>query len=120
MAVYRKHSGGVWAGCGETDDWFLRCGIPLMRFYKEMEKSFNVNKEKELLEMGRKTINVLLKNKNFSDLDLVSNEFSNFWDKLTFVDTALNKKYRKLEKRNRILKFILGILLITNILFVFY
>ena len=27
MSVYRRNQGGIWTGCGETDAWFLRCGI---------------------------------------------------------------------------------------------
>ena len=49
MAVYRKNCGGVWTGANRLPEWFCRCGVPHIKFFIEMEKSFHVSKiyEKE-------------------------------------------------------------------------
>lgn len=117
MSVYRKHSGGVWAGCGETDDWFLHCGITHMRFYKEVEKTFNADKHSALTEMGQATINVLLKHKKFEELQNISDEFSDLWEQFIYspLNNNLSKKNRKLKKKYRISLIILLILLLVVI-----
>ena len=119
MSIYRKHSGGVWNGCGQSDDWFLRYGFPHMCFYREVEKTFNVNREDELVEIGQTTVNALLRNKKFLELENIAKEFPLIWDKLTCTDIKSDKKYRKLIKRNRRLKFILGFLLLIIICLIY-
>ena len=49
MAVYRRNAGGVWTGANKQPQWFCRCGVPHIKFFEEMEKSFHVSKiyEKE-------------------------------------------------------------------------
>ena len=40
MAVYRRNPGGLWNGAGETEEWFIRCGTAMARFYSEIQKHF--------------------------------------------------------------------------------
>jgi len=40
MSVYRRHAGGIWTGCGITDDWFCRCGIKHLRFLIKVKENF--------------------------------------------------------------------------------
>lgn len=40
MAVYRKWHGGLWAGAGETEEWFCRCGIPQLKFFHHLKQLF--------------------------------------------------------------------------------
>ena len=47
MAVYRRNAGGVWTGANKQPQWFCRCGVPHIKFFEEMEKSFKISKAYE-------------------------------------------------------------------------
>ncbi len=40
MSVYRLHSGGIWAGAGYSDEWFMRHGLAHVRFWENAKKRF--------------------------------------------------------------------------------
>lgn len=42
MAVYRKHSGGIWYGAGKEAEWYLNMFVPQINFYEAAKKQFNV------------------------------------------------------------------------------
>lgn len=64
MAVYRKHSAGIWAGCIVTDEWFKKCGIKHIRFYKIMEEYFHISKHKDKQIIANRLYEVLYKSKD--------------------------------------------------------
>lgn len=43
MAVYRRHASGIWTGAGKNPEWFIRCGIPFIRFWQNMQNQFNID-----------------------------------------------------------------------------
>lgn len=47
MAVYRRNAGGVWTGANKQPQWFCRCGVPHIKFFEEVEKSFKISKAYE-------------------------------------------------------------------------
>lgn len=77
MSVYRKHDGGLWAGCGQTDDWFMRAGIPHIAFYSEVEKKFYVDKSDERVFLAKRCIEVFLKHAAFEKLKYLNETFPN-------------------------------------------
>ncbi len=64
MASYRKHLGGVWAGCGVTDEWFARCGIEHLNFYIEIENFFSCEKTAEKNSLAHGLVASLIKTQN--------------------------------------------------------
>ncbi len=47
MAVYRRNAGGVWTGANKHPQWFCRYGVPHIKFFEEVEKSFKFSKAYE-------------------------------------------------------------------------
>ncbi len=45
MSVYRLHSGGAWAGVGQSPEWFLKKGLPHVRFWENVKKRFGYNND---------------------------------------------------------------------------
>lgn len=43
MAVYRRNQGGIWTEAERTPRWFVRCGIPFVRFWQNMQNQFNLD-----------------------------------------------------------------------------
>lgn len=43
MSVYRRNQGGIWTEAERTPRWFVRCGIPFVRFWQNMQKQFNLD-----------------------------------------------------------------------------
>lgn len=116
MSVYRRNNAGIWTGGLETDNWFLKCGIPHIRFYEEIEKNFSVDKTKDKLLIAQNTIKALLKNKKFSLLKDMSEEFSEKWESfIDFSDYKMINKVKKLKKERFIYKIILILLLLLLI-----
>lgn len=40
MSVYRKNTGGIWVGAGESDKWFRAYGLSNIRFYQAVQRQF--------------------------------------------------------------------------------
>lgn len=66
MAVYRRNQNGLWNGAGETDEWFIRCGTAMVRFYLEIQKHFGKDC-KELLDRFSLLTYLHLKKAGLSD-----------------------------------------------------
>lgn len=97
MGVYRKNQGGIWTGYGKTDEWFLRCAIPHMRFFLELKKWFGVDKTQNVVFLGQHMVSLLLKRKKFDTLLQMSQEFPDWWEKL--IPEPLDKETYRKEKR---------------------
>lgn len=52
MAVYRRNQGGIWNGAGETDEWFIRCGTAMVRFWQNMQKRFGIDCSSQINDMA--------------------------------------------------------------------
>ncbi len=72
MAIYRKHSGGIWHGVGKTHDWYIRCGENQFNFYRALEKHFKIDKTETLHTIMQRTIIAALATKNFELLNFLS------------------------------------------------
>lgn len=100
MAVYRRHSGGIWTGCCKTDDWFLHCAIPHIRMCKEMEKRFNTKQTDAIHFMEQKMLSVLFKYKKYEEIKLFIEEFSEDID-----DLAILEKSKIIVRKNKLKKY---------------
>lgn len=80
MAVYRKHPGGIWSGCGRTDDWFVRCGVKHARFYQIIHKMYNIPVEDSVRSLVQSTVLALIKSRTYGKLDSIYKEFPSVYN----------------------------------------
>lgn len=117
MSVYRRNQGGIWTGCGETDAWFLRCGIPYMRFFQVMKTFFNIDYTKNIIFIGQRVVHLLTQRKDFTALQDMSDEFAELWDK--FIPDPLDRKKektaRRLKRKYRVVQCLSLLLLVAVI-----
>ena len=52
MSVYRRNQGGIWTEAGQTSRWFIRCGIPCIRFWQNMQKRFGIDCSSQINDMA--------------------------------------------------------------------
>lgn len=125
MAVYRKHKGGIWNGCGVTDEWFIRCGLPHIKFCIEMDKRFHTNNFNAIINLTKMTIIAALRQGNFAKLNDIRSyyidNYNNAIKELSLTsDNRFIKKYRKYKRRFYIVMVITIIeLLILSALIIF-
>ena len=50
MSVYRRNQGGIWTEAGQTSRWFIRCGIPCVRFWQNIQKQFGIDCSAQIKE----------------------------------------------------------------------
>lgn len=117
MSVYRRNQGGIWTGCGETYEWFLRYGIPQIRFFQTIERLFNIDKKMDIVFMGQKMINLFLQRKDFNNIQMMSEEFSEFWNE--FISNSSSnkddKKQRRLKRKYNFFRLLSIVLLLVII-----
>lgn len=103
MAVYRRHSNGIWHGVNSSDKWFLHYGMEHLRFYDAIEKDFGAKKIKEKTEMVRNIALASLRNGN----KIVLNELQDAYQpilQLAFTEkksilTNIKYIFNKIRKR---------------------
>lgn len=116
MAVYRRHAGGIWTGAWVTDEWFIKCAIPNLKFYQAVEKQFQCNKQSDMEYLTRETISVCLRQYRWEKLDELSSLFPDLYQKaITRNNNQQNikiyqKKYKKYRKIIIILFIVIAIL----------
>ena len=118
IAVYRRHAGGIWTGAGETDDWFLKCAIPHLKFYQEVERQFNTNKSDDIEYMMKKASAVFVRHQNWDKLKQCFMMFPKHFEKIITANAPASntKKYlKKYEKYSKITKILIGIIIILSI-----
>lgn len=93
MAVYRKWSGGIWAGAGVTDAWFIKCGVSHIRFYRAVEDHFNVDRSTEIKFFSKKTLNALLINYCWDGIKNFHKEFPKLYDTSLNINKDLIKNH---------------------------
>lgn len=52
MSVYRRHRGGIWTEAEQTSRWFIRYGIPCIRFWQNMQKRFGIDCSSQINDMA--------------------------------------------------------------------
>ena len=118
MAVYRRHAGGVWTGAGATDDWFLKCAIPHLKFYQEVERQFNTDKSADIEYMMRKTTDVFIRHRDWDKLKQMLMIFPEKFVKIITIDNYIGdteKCFKKYKKYYKITKILIGIIIILSI-----
>ncbi|MEA4838789.1 MAG: glycosyltransferase [Rhodospirillaceae bacterium] len=80
MAVYRKWGGGIWAGAGITDAWFIKCGAAHIRFYKALEDHFHVDRALNIKKLAKKTLAALFRNHCWDEIQKFYQEFPHLYD----------------------------------------
>ena len=56
MAVYRRHSGGLWVDAWENSEWFRKCGFRNALFYAWVQRKFAVNRRSVLRRLALATL----------------------------------------------------------------
>lgn len=116
MAVYRRHAGGIWTGAWVTDEWFIKCAIPNLKFYQAVEKQFQCNKQSDMEYLTRETISVCLRQYRWEKLDELSSLFPDLYQKAIMRNNnqqnikIYQKKYKKYRKIIIILFIVIAIL----------
>lgn len=122
MAVYRRHSGGIWCGAGVTDDWFLKSAIPHLKFYQEVERQFNADKSADIEQMMRQATDVFIRHQEWDKLKQMLMIFPENFVKIITSDNHtkdIEKYFKKYKKYYKITKILIGIIIILSICLVF-
>ena len=107
MAVYRRHSGGIWDGAGETESFYEQNGIPNLRFYTCARKEFGMKIDNSFCELSIRTFYALLKNHRFSKINELFSEFSFVSENIVNLIDEYNKLHEeRKQQRRRIRKLI--------------
>lgn len=125
MAVYRKHAGGIWAGAGQTEDFWLRCGLLQARFYDIIQKKFNVDKNAELKESLLRTVLTLLKYNRFTDTESIRHEFPKIYNEImsemaTNEFQRQNKDAKRAKHKKRLIYYTCGFLVVALFILCFF
>lgn len=56
MAVYRRHSGGLWIGALKDSKWFKHCGFRNALFYAWVQRTFGVDRRSVLRRLALATL----------------------------------------------------------------
>ena len=96
MAVYRKHSGGVWDGCGVTDEWFLRCGVLHIKFYEILKDMFDADTKKQIQWLALRTFGVLKKHKRHQELNDLKKQYPDIYQE--FINQENKNHTKKIRK----------------------
>lgn len=124
MSAYRRHAGGTWTGAGVTDDWFKRCALPHLAFYRAVEKQFDCDKKLEMTDMLSRAFMSFLRCKEWDKLKKLSDLYpkiyqialKNFEEKLRPHSNKYQKKYKKIKK---LVFILLGLWSITLLCLIF-
>ena len=119
MAVYRRHPGSLWNG----DNFYLRNGIPHLRFCAAVKKEFGWNDDVMINDLALRTFSAFMKSRSFGN---VNNLFSEFPELAEVIDNNMvinipssnknrNNEFLKIKKRRRELLFISLFLLLVLI-----
>ncbi len=92
MAVYRRHSDGIWTDLHSNPIWYLRYGLKHINFYVEVEKLFNVNKEEDMQQMADGLLLSAIAKNSSSVLQLFMNTYPELYAK---TKIRLQKAYEE-------------------------
>lgn len=84
MSVYRRHRGGIWTEAEQTSRWFIRCGIPCIRFWQNMQKRFGIDCSSQINDMALLTELCLSKAGQIDALSELKNIYPDIPDFLSF------------------------------------
>ena len=119
MGVYRKHSGGIWIGADGTDDFYIKNGVPFIRFYRHFDQEFGDDHHVAIQDIMRQTIDASLRTRNYSVLTRLSSEFPELYNMMVRVPLGDGlRAYRSFRKYKLLFKILL-ILFLCAILFIF-
>ena len=120
MSCYRKHRGGIWYGVFENENWFLKYTIPHLSFYRALETKFKCDKKNEQISLIFSAIPFFLKNKKFSIIEQMSNEYGESYiraiEKLMSKSSLVEQKFKK--KKRKYKRIIIVLATICILLFV--
>lgn len=84
MSVYRRHRGGIWTEAEQTSRWFIRCGMPCIRFWQNMQKRFGIDCSSQINDMALLTELCLSKAGQIDALSELKNIYPDIPDFLRF------------------------------------
>ena len=110
MAVYRRHTCGLWTGVGQTVNWFIRCGLKHINFFVALEDRYQKSYESEKNYFVEKLIYACLKLQRFDELEKLSQQYPEIYQKKIEIyqnNIQLeNKRHKPKKKRLRIKQII--------------
>ena len=119
MGVYRKHAGGIWFGVDGTDDFFIKNGIPFIRFYQHFDKEFKDNHSENIRSLVKQTMDAALRARKYETLSQIGDEFPELYDNATRIPlgdgSRAYRSYRKYKKMTKVLLVALACSIMTII-----
>lgn len=116
MGVYRKHAGGIWFGVDGTDDFFIKNGVPFIRFYQHFDKEFDDSHSENIRSLGKQTMDAALRARRYDLLTQLSTEFPELYNEITrmpFGDgSRAYRSYKKYKKLCKVLALCVLVLLV--------
>lgn len=121
MSVYRRNSAGIWTGAEENPEWFVRCGIPFIRFWQNMQRQFNLDCSAQINDIALLTKLCLSNAKQKEALDELLTICPNIPDVPHFIRSKLfmytitkpftiKRLRKKISQRKKILQKIIRLM----------
>ena len=118
MSFYRRNQGGIWTEAEQTARWFVRCGIPCVRFWQNIQKQFGIDCSAQIKETALLTGLCLSNEGKTGALSELRAICPNFPEKPRFIRLkmflytiekpfAFKKLRKKINKRKKFLKRII-------------
>ncbi len=116
MAVYCRHSAGVWTGAEQSGEWFRVRGLPFLRFYIALQNQFDIDCKEKIEDLAFKVFysfkvindqDGMNKLKELYPLSIASDrcsviKFVCYYILSFFLFGELRKKNQKKERKNEI------------------
>lgn len=101
MAVYRKHSGGIWYNAGKSDLHYVNNGLPHLNFIAKVREQFGYYNEQYSLNFAQNTLLALLNHKEFEKLKQFSQWFPEFYTEAVKYTSDKIEAYQNAEAMKR-------------------
>lgn len=114
MAVYRRNAGGVWTGAFQNDDWFIKCTIPVLKFYKSAMEQFNHDFTNDMVSTAAGAVCASLRTNQMWLIDTIKDTYPEIWERVTHCVNS--NDVISLQKRTRKYKRLFNTVLILSII----
>jgi len=98
MAVYRRHSGGMWSGVAVSDEWYLKYGLPFLNFHAFKEKRFSYPQPEIVRKLALGLMAAALEARNFTLLQRLAEAHPAAYERAA----AALKVYGPIEERGKL------------------
>lgn len=103
MSVYRRNDGGIWTGAYESDAWFEKYGLPIVKFYENATKQFNHDFSSAQISVASSLLCAYLRSGNVNKISEFRKMYPDLYECATkrincYDCVKLTNKYHKYKK----------------------